>query len=95
MDENYSSDTPPSPSGEEGGESETITVPPGMLPNGMEANPGDVLEFRVVGKTPEGGIQCEYNHGGMEDGMEKEKPWKTDLRNSMAAGNSAGGEEGM
>jgi len=88
------SEVPPSPSGEEGmeHESETLTVPASMLPGGMDANPGDILEFKVIGKEPDGGIQVEYNRDGGEKG---EAPWKTDLKNSMAAQGSPGGEGEM
>lgn len=51
----------------------------GLDPN--DINPGDILEFKVVGRDADGDIEVEYNTGkGNESGMDR---MKSDLREHM------------
>jgi len=65
----------------------------GLDPNSI--NPGDILEFKVVGRDKDGDIEVEYNTGDGGDsgsGMDK---MKNDLADHMAgAGTDRGASQG-
>lgn len=58
-----------------------MMLEPGMLPEGMEAKPGDILEFKVVGHGADGGVEITYNTG--EEGEGEGSTWASGLRNEM------------
>jgi hypothetical protein len=73
MDRGQGMDAPeesesPDESKMEGGDEKTVFIEPEMLPPGTKAEPGDILKFKVVGKTADGKIQIECAEGG-EDGQ--------------------------
>lgn len=56
-------------------------------------NPGDILEFKVVGRDSNGEIEVEYNTGGKEGGG-KDK-LSSDLRGAMSEGGGGQGPGSM
>jgi hypothetical protein len=89
---------PPSPGGEEQGVhnedgQEELIVEKDMLPAGMaeSSNPGDILEFKVVGKDAEGHLTVVYNTGDGETKESGGERMKADFRKEMAAESSGGG----
>jgi len=71
---------------EEGAEHKSmgsLYLSPSMLPEGMKANPGDILEFKVVGTDQDGDIEITYNTG--KDGKDDTDSWADDLKHDMSA----------
>ncbi len=93
---------PEMPPSQQGGEEKGVLhIGAAELPEGMELNEGDIVEFRVIGpKDADGDWPVEYNHGeegneGMGEGGEGEEKgtsWEEDFRKSMSP--RAGGQEG-
>lgn len=63
--------------GEEGSSSKTFFLPPESGCGDCE--PGEVIQLKVVGKTPEGELEVEYVGGDKGD------DWKSDLKQHMAS----------
>jgi hypothetical protein len=87
------------PTGEqtqEAGREDTFFISSDMLSKHLDpasVNPGDVLEFKVVGRDANGDVEVEYNTGG-EGGGGKEK-LASDLRNAMSEGGGGQGPGSM
>ena len=60
---------------------ETFTLP-SDTPGCENAEVGDTITLRVVGRDKNGGIEVEYSGGAGQESSEPE--WKSDLRQSMA-----------
>ncbi len=71
----------------------SLYLSPNMLPEGMKANPGDILEFKVVGTDKDGDTEIVYNTG--KDGKEDDgmSEWENDFRQEMSARKPEEGEE--
>jgi len=65
----------------EGSDESTMFIEPDMLPKGMDVNPGDVLEFKVVGKNSDGKVQISYNHD--EESKDDGSKWADGLKDEM------------
>lgn len=82
----------PEPQAPEGGENEhTMFISPehlgGLDPSSV--NPGDILEFKVVGRDADGDIEVEYNKGeGGKDGSKMDK-MKSEFSDHMEAAPAA------
>lgn len=77
------------PQPDKGGRDDTFFLPEAML-KGVDVNPGDVLEFKVVGKSPEGEIEVEYNQGEAKDAS-----FADDLHKEMASPTESQPQGGM
>lgn len=70
----------------------TLFVSPDYL-DGLDpesVKPGDILQFKVVGKDANGEIEVEYQKGGGDGmGMKAGKDWKSDLKETMTGGSEA------
>jgi hypothetical protein len=66
--------------GEEKTQQDTYFLPQGVIPEGMKVNPGDVLEFKVVGQSDKGEIEVSYHTGDdKEGGMD----WRDEMRQNV------------
>lgn len=73
----------------------TITCGPETFPEGKKLNPGDIVEFKVVGPASDGGYELAYNYGEGETPKGEEQQgetWEQGLRKEMSP--RSGGDEG-
>lgn len=62
----------------------SLYLSPSMLPEGMKANPGDILEFKVIQTDKDGDIEVTYNTGKYGEGKDEMEDWESDFRKEMS-----------
>lgn len=84
----HDSDMPP--------EKGNLFLTPDMLPAGMKPNPGDILEFKVIGQDSDGDWEVSYR--APEGKGKEDTSWEDELTEKVKAAaspRSSGEEEAM